>query len=348
MTKSTKSKSADSTSAMWFVLVVLSFFSQKLFAQAGAFPALSINSTENRMSTLVETNDVGFGREQILLEPQRPQGVLKLAAHQRYLLWVELKSGRLHVMERQSHGGLSTIKIIPTSIGKNGYGKEIEGDKLTPIGVYRLTSFIEDLGLDDFYGNGAFPLNYPNAHDRLLKRTGHGIWLHGLPKNVDQRPLMDSDGCVVVDNNSFDRLMGYIQAGATYIVLSEDDIKWESVDKLAIQEASLSAAFEQWRSDWAAINTEAYLSHYSENFSDLTSDIQAWSSNMTYENRSKTHIFVEVSDVSLIADPRDQGLVTARFFQRYRSNNYDRYGWKEQLWQQTDDGWKIIYEGDAE
>jgi len=347
MTKSTKAKSVGRARVLWLVLATMSFVSSKSFSQAGAFPALSMNSTDNRLFRLVETSDVGLGRTQVLSEPQRPQGVLKLADDQRYLLWVELKRGRLHVMERQDHGGLNTIKIIPISIGKNGYGKELEGDKLTPIGVYRLTSFIEDQGLDDFYGNGAFPLNYPNAHDRLQKRTGHGIWLHGLPKNIDQRPLMDSDGCVVVDNYSFDTLGDYIQTGATYIVMSEDDIKWESADTFAQQETSLSAAFEQWRSDWAAINNEAYLSHYGDNFSDLTSDIKAWSTYKTRVNRGKTRISVETSDLSLIADPRDPGLVTARFYQSYRSNNHDWDGWKEQLWQQTDDGWKIIYEGNG-
>jgi murein L,D-transpeptidase YafK len=347
VTHSTKSNAAGSARVLWLVLVTMSLASPKLLAQAGAFPALSMNSTDNSLFRLVETSDVGFGRMQVLSEPQRPQGVLKLADDQRYLLWVELKRGRLHVMERQDHGGLNTIKIIPISIGKNGYGKELEGDKLTPIGVYRLTSFIEDQGLDDFYGNGAFPLNYPNAHDRLQKRTGHGIWLHGLPKNIDQRPLMDSDGCVVVDNYSFDRLGDYIQTGATYIVMSEDDIKWESADTFPHQETSLSAAFEQWRSDWAAINNDAYLSHYGENFSDLTSDIQAWSTYKTRVNRGKTRISVETSDLSLIADPRDPQLVTARFYQSYRSNNHDWDGWKEQLWQQTDDGWKIIYEGNG-
>lgn len=347
MTKTTKSSLASSALFMWFVLAIMSFSSSKVFAQAGAFPALSMNTTDNSLFRLVETSDVGFGRMQVLSEPQKPQGVLRLADDQRYLLWVELKRGRLHVMERQDHGGLNTIKIIPTSIGKNGYGKEVEGDKLTPIGVYRLTSFIEDQGLDDFYGNGAFPLNYPNAHDRLQKRTGHGIWLHGLPKNIDQRPLMDSDGCVVVDNYSFDKLGDYIQTGATYIVMSEDDIKWESADTFALQETSLSAAFEQWRSDWAAINNEAYLSHYADSFFDLTSDIVAWSAYKTRVNRGKTRINVETSDLSLIADPRDPQLVTARFYQSYRSNNYNWDGWKEQLWQLTDNGWKIIYEGDG-
>ena len=347
MTSLIKIRSVVGLRPFWGALLISAVASSNLYAQAGAFPALSMNATDNSLFRLVETSDIGLGRMQVLSEPQRPQGVMKLADDQRYLLWVELKRGRLHVMERQDHGGLNTIKIIPVSIGKNGYGKELEGDKLTPVGVYRLTSFIKDQALDDFYGNGAFPMNYPNAHDRLQKRTGHGIWLHGLPKNIDQRPLMDSDGCVVVDNYSFDSLGDYIQAGATYIVLSEGDIKWESKDTFAHQETSLSKAFEQWRSDWASINNDAYLSHYADNFYDLKSDIQEWSAYKTRVNRGKTRITVEASDLSLIADPRDPGLVTARFYQSYRSNNYDWEGWKEQLWQQTPDGWKIIYEGNG-
>jgi len=80
------------------------------------------------------------------------------------------------------------------------------------------------------------------ASSKLLAKAGA---FPALSKNIDQRPLMDSDGCVVVDNYSFDRLGDYIQTGATYILVSEDDIQWESADTFAHQETSLSAAFEQ-------------------------------------------------------------------------------------------------------
>src|SRR5690606_35616353 len=149
-----------------------------LLAQAGSFPAMTFErgSSWQYLAELSEGVRIGSA----VTAPQRPRGILKLSSDQRYVVWVELERGRLNLLEQQPDGSLEVRKVMPVSIGKNGIGKEVEGDKLTPVGVYRLTSFLADSTLDDFYGNGAYPMNYPNAHDRLLKRTGHGIWLHGL------------------------------------------------------------------------------------------------------------------------------------------------------------------------
>jgi len=212
----------------------------KLFAQAGSAPAISYQYST--LASITGYSESGPGL--LVNQPQRPAGVLKLAEDQRYLIWVELSRGRLNLLELQEDGGLLTRKSIPVSIGKNGFGKEQEGDKLTPVGVYRLTSFLADNTLDDFYGRGAYPLNYPNAQDRLQNRTCHGIWLHGLPKDTQQRPLLDSDGCVVIDNNTLLDLAAYIQTGTTYIVLSENDIEWSAMESLQPREAALSDAFE--------------------------------------------------------------------------------------------------------
>ena len=81
------------------------------------------------------------------------------------------------------------------TIGKNGAGKIIEGDQKTPLGVYFVTRFIESGELPDLYGDGAFPINYPNIWDRRNGRTGTGIWLHGTPSTIFSRPPEDSDGC---------------------------------------------------------------------------------------------------------------------------------------------------------
>lgn len=334
------------TRTFW-ILFLAAFVPSQLHAQAGSFPAISLESGGSSLRSLMESDTEGSGRTQAINSPQRPRGVLKMAEDDQYLLWVELKRGRLHLMEQQEDGGLLTRKIIPVSIGKNGYGKEVEGDKLTPIGVYRLTSFLADNTLDDFYGNGAYPLNYPNVHDRLLKRTGHGIWLHGLPKGKDERPLLDSDGCVVVDNATLNELADFVRTGATYIVLSEDDIEWAPTESMQQRQQVLFDTFEHWRKDWESKNNLAYLSYYADSFSDLTQDKAQWSSYKSRVNNGKKFIKVETSKLSFIADPRDPALVTARFYQTYNSSNYDWKGWKEQLWRETEKGWQIIYEGDG-
>ncbi|MFX4227750.1 MAG: hypothetical protein ACFHHU_07660 [Porticoccaceae bacterium] len=73
-----------------------------------------------------------------------PKGLIADNQSLRYLFWVALSDGRLHVLERMFDGQYREIENIPISIGKQGYGKEIEGDQKTPVGVYTVTSFIED------------------------------------------------------------------------------------------------------------------------------------------------------------------------------------------------------------
>ncbi|MFT5929661.1 MAG: murein L,D-transpeptidase YafK, partial [Candidatus Azotimanducaceae bacterium] len=90
---------------------------------------------------------------------------------------------------------------------------------------------------------GAFPLNYPNAQDRLMKRTGSGIWLNGLPKGVQSRRRLDSDGCVVIDNETLECLKPLITNNETLAVLLPG-IEW-SAEQLLI-------TIEEWRQSLAS------------------------------------------------------------------------------------------------
>ena len=220
------------------------------YSQAGSGPSLRFNASDSHSSSSASGS----------YDPMLPAGVLKLAGEERYLIWVDLKLGKLNILERNEHGGMELRQVIPVSIGKNGFGKEKEGDKKTPVGVYRLTSFLSDEQLIDFYGLGAFPLNYPNVIDRKAHRTGSGIWLHGLPKDVTTRPLLDSDGCVVIDNESFNEINKYITPGITHMVLSDSPLSWVASESVNDRRLALTQAFEGWRQSWEAKDNPAFLS----------------------------------------------------------------------------------------
>ena len=102
--------------------------------------------------------------------PGMPAGLIFENLSKPFLLWVELDAGKLHLLQRLQQGTYVKRSTRPVSIGKNGTGKLAEGDLKTPIGVYQITSFIDDQKLDDFYGAGAYPMNFPNAWDRLSRR----------------------------------------------------------------------------------------------------------------------------------------------------------------------------------
>lgn len=215
------------------------------------------------------------------------------------------------------------------------------------MGVYRLTSFLDDDRLIDFYGLGAYPLNYPNVLDRQNRKTGSGIWLHGLPKDVSSRPLLDSDGCVVIDNDSFKALDQFITTGITHMVLADTPVTWVPVQKVKQRRMALAGAFKGWMSAWEARDNPTYLSYYASDFSDFSRNKQQWSDYKSRANNGKRWIEVEARQVSFYADLEQPELVTVRYYQDYKSSNYNWSGWKEQQWRETDDGWEIVYEGNG-
>lgn len=324
--------------------ILPSIFPTLTFAQAGSRPAQYFESPQTFYHSL-NGSAPGQSGMRGTMEPLAPVDVLALAPSSRYLLWVELEQGRLNVMENLGDAGIVIRKRIPVSIGKQGIGKRTEGDKKTPIGIYRVQQFLQDNELDDFYGIGAWPLDYPNAFDKLQSRTGHGIWLHGLPKAEEQRPFLTSEGCVIIDNISLAALTDEIGTGAT-LVLSPRELRWVPLGRQRQQLHSLQQALAAWESAWESRNNDGYLAFYADDFSDLTRNKAAWALYKRTVNDSKRFIEVEVTDVNIIVEPGHQDVMNVTFRQQYVSDNFRWKGNKQQLWRWGDGGWKIIYEGD--
>ena len=91
----------------------------------------------------------------------------------------------------------------------------------TPVGVYHVTANLPRKKLTDFYGSGAFPINYPNEWDRRQGRNGSGIWLHGVPSAVYARPPRASDGCIVLSNPDLLSVGEHVQVGLTPVIIAD-------------------------------------------------------------------------------------------------------------------------------
>lgn len=281
-----------------------------------------------------------------MTEPGVPAGLIFENMLTPYLFWIELEAGKLHLLERLASGSYVTRTTRPISIGKNGMGKQREGDGRTPVGVYQITSFLADERLDDFYGAGAYPVNFPNIWDRLKQRSGHGIWLHGLPKGIDSRPPRDSEGCVIIDNPSFAALNEFVSTGESLVVLSKSMV-WLAPG--TVQPAGdIMGAIEGWRRAWEANNHDDYVANYHADFSDTRRDLAQWSTYKQRVNRHKKSIDVSLSQMSVVEYPGEENLVAVRFYQDYSSNNFQWHGWKHLLWRRDDAGvWRILYEGNG-
>jgi murein L,D-transpeptidase YafK len=275
-----------------------------------------------------------------------PSSLIQLASKQDHVIVVDSSRSRLFLFKNQD-GVPILIKDFYVTIGKNGTGKYIEGDQKTPVGVYFVTGFINPEELPDLYGDGAYPIDYPNAWDKRHGRTGYGIWLHGTPSKTYSRPPRDSNGCVIVSNNDLNTLSPFITEGRTPVIIS-DSINWITKQEWKKHRSNYELFVEQWRNDWESRDVNLYLRHYSKEYSGLGKDYKSWVEYKRRINPSKKFIKVNLTDTSMFLYPGEEQLMVVTFVQDYASDNFRRKFTKRQYWRMEDDGqWRIVYEGAA-
>jgi murein L,D-transpeptidase YafK len=274
----------------------------------------------------------------------RPRFLWQLDAQQKYALVVDTSHSTLFVYENVA-GEPRYVTDFYITIGKLGTEKFSSGDQRTPIGVYFVKAELPKKQLADMYGNGAYPLSYPNEWDRRNKRSGSGIWLHGTPSGTYSRPPRASNGCVVLANDDLNKLAPYLQVGITPVIIT-NQMDWNN-EQDQIERASLLQEVEQWRKDWASLDTDAYLKHYARNFSSNNIDYPAWAKQKQLVNSAKSWVKVGIANVSMFTYPEQPNMVVVNFEQDYGSNNLSNRMKKRQYWIKQDNRWQIIYEGAA-
>ena len=222
----------------------------------------------------------------------------------------------------------NTINLLNKTsaiFGSNKSDKVVQGDLATPIGVYDLTEKLKNL--DQYYGPLAFATSYPNLYDRLQKKTGSGIWIHGLPLNGDRDKF--TKGCIAIDNKT---LLGYesaIDYKKAILITYPNEVKEASKDALAV---ILQGLFV-WRDAWVKNDLEAYLSFYDENFTRFDgmkiAQFRDFKKSVFAKNESKT---IDFSDINIAPYPNESGLdlYRVRFLEDYKAKGgYKFNGIKE-------------------
>jgi murein L,D-transpeptidase YafK len=272
-----------------------------------------------------------------------PDTVLGLSGTHRSAIVVDLPRSRLYVLANNGNG-LRLVSSYYASIARNGYGKSTAGDLRTPVGIYHATTFEPGNVLPPFYGSGAFPLDYPNLWDRMLGRTGHGIWLHGVPVSTYARPPRTSEGCVVLANEDVLALRSWIVPGDTPVVFS-DNVRWTAPTAVAGQRSELIRRIDGWRTRWSERDTDGYLGFYATDFHVDGMNLSQFARYKRSVNAGKHRIDVRVRDLDLLRYPGEKDLVLAEFTQDYRSDNFATVSRKQQFWRRGSDGqWRIIRE----
>ena len=274
-----------------------------------------------------------------------PKIFAQLNNKSKYLFYVDAGSSRLYLYENID-GKLSYKDDYYVSIGKNGFGKQYEGDKKTPVGVYFTGKKIRE-SLSDFYGEVAYPLSYPNEIDRKNKRNGSGIWLHGTPKTTYNRAPLASDGCIVLSNPDLIKLSSVLDNNRIPIIISFQSLKdLESSNKnLTEKKHSLVNAIERWREKWEDQDTESYLKFYSKNFFSEKDDYESWTKRKRIIQTQKQKVFIELSEISFFDYPNTENeMVLVDFIQDYKSPTINNKMNKRQYWINENNEWRIMYE----
>ncbi len=164
------------------------------------------------------------------------------------------------------------LKTFRIAIGKEDGDKERQGDNRTPEGIYFTASPIDGKSLPQKYGPIAIPIDFPNPIDKFSRKTGYGIWLHGVEKDtrVDQAKV--TEGCVAFYNSDIESLTSWLRPDQAVVVIAYDA---SAVNKTEEQQAVHRRTME-WADAWKARDLERYMSFYSPEFVNADKNLKAW------------------------------------------------------------------------
>ena len=239
----------------------------------------------------------------------------------------------------------SLFRAYRCILGANNHDKKKNGDAATPLGVYFFLRYIPGKSLPPQYGFGSYVLNYPNFLDRLDKKQGGGIWLHG--HNEAQSPgedLTNTKGCIVVSNSDLQEMGAYLNPrGNPIVVVNKLRFSARQYQKELSRE--LTSLVNSWKQAWESLDTQKYLSFYSQDFRRGGMGYSGFKKYKERVNRGKKQIRVEVEDLAILLPPEYEGKVAvARFDQHYTSSNFRDDCKKLQYWRKGLGGWQIISE----
>ncbi len=313
---------------------------------ARARPISTLGNAPGAREQQAELREEAKARIQAINAPVNPdlipQELLQVASETRYVIAVDASRARLYVFENTANGMRRAADFYVT-VGKFGTGKNKEGDKRTPIGLYTITGFKPDSELEELYGIGAYPLSYPNEWDARNGRNGHGIWLHGVPRDTYSRPPKASDGCVVLSNDDLKNLGRYIKIGQTPVIIAPS-LTWVDADLLQSARDELQQAVDRWRKDWESRDTARLLENYSRDFQSDGQGYQAFAESKRRVNAAKSWIKVDIERLSIYRQPGDKDMAILVFDQDYKSSNLNNVSRKRQYWQRENGRWRIIQE----
>lgn len=240
--------------------------------------------------------------------------------------------------------GQNAVSIAHYSImtGKYEGDKQKEGDRKTPLGVYTITE-TKNPPPSPFYGPLAFVTSYPNMYDVSRGKNGHGIWIHGVPMNGENRDD-DTKGCIALENNKLLDLAQKIDPTKTLILISEKG--FSPIPKATL--VTLLSDLYRWRGAWEEGDIETYLSFYDETFKRFDGmEKERFSQYKRNVFAKKERREIMFTGVSIIVSPTslvNETIFRIAFFENYNSPSHKFAGEKELYVKVSSQMMKIIAE----
>ncbi len=217
--------------------------------------------------------------------------------------------------------------------GQNNGDKLREGDQKTPEGIYHIVKYIPPEKLDTrLFGNGAFPINYPNIVDRIHGKTGHGIWIHGRGELTNGRR---TNGCISLTNDNLANLKGLLEPGFPVVITEEMDFL--SPARYREERQTYLNYLMGLINAWKENNFSLYKSFFSRSFrsswnEDYTSYLER-KKRLMLENPEK---FISLKEIVLYKENSKE--LMYEYKQLYCTDNYIDFGLKKLYFEANDNG----------
>ncbi len=258
---------------------------------------------------------------------------------EKHIIIVEKSTQKLYIYSNYNNKPVKTFGI---TTGKKDGQKYFEGDLKTPEGIYyfRRTLSGNELPKTDDYGEKAFTMNFPNPIDKLERRKGSGIWLHGAFDSNKVETANSSRGCVVMKNNDLNTVSKYVFLNDTPIFIYKK-IKYSTVDEIKAKRDKFLSYFKKWKNSWEKKDLENYIDSYSSLFRYNKMNIDAFKQHKKRLNKIYKFIKVKLSDITLYSY---NNYYYASFNQLYISDKNHFYSKKIQYWKTSEKRPKIAFE----
>lgn len=257
-----------------------------------------------------------------------------------YVFIVDKLHQKMLMVKSPCPAALKIINEYKITTGRKNGDKQREGDLKTPEGVYYINGRVPQIKLTPKFGPIAFTLDYPNFVDRLQKRNGSNIWIHGRDEAIND---FITEGCISLENSQVLSLKKYIVINQTPVVIL-DDLSDYTTDQAGYQSAieKWSAFVMGWAESWDAGEITAYCDYYAPSYRDESGrnlrQFKAYKTELENRYSWKTVVIDKIS--VLVSDHETH----VKLRQRYLSPTFYSEGEKQLILVPVESQWKIMKE----